>query len=78
LKVRKRNGARQEFDRLKLRRSMQKAGASGINAAKVADVIEARCGDEAKTVDIKEQVITWLTPLDRTSAENYQAYKPGA
>jgi transcriptional regulator NrdR family protein len=72
VKVRKRS---EEFDKVKLKSSMKKAGAKETHARKVADKIAGKVKDGTRTVKIWEWVIAELKPLDPKAAEAYRTYR---
>lgn len=74
-KVKKRSGIMQEFEKAKCKTSMKKAGAKEEHATKVADKVAGKVKDGTATVEIREWVITELTPLDSKATKAYSTYK---
>jgi hypothetical protein len=65
----------QEFDKAKLKTSMKKAGAKEEHTTKVADKVAGKVKEGTATLEIREWVITEITPLDSEAAKAYANYK---
>jgi transcriptional regulator NrdR family protein len=75
VKVMKRS---EDFDKAKLKASVKKAGAKEEHATKVTDKVAGKVKENTKTFEIRQWVITELTPLDSKAAKAYETYKkPG-
>lgn len=75
VKVKKRS---ENFNKAKLKTSMNKAGAKDAHAAKIADKIAGKVKQGTTTVVIRRWVITELRPLDPKAAKAYETYKKPA
>ena len=71
VKVKKRS---EDFDKAKLKASIKKAGAKDEHATKVADKVAGKVKEDTTTFEIRQWVITELTPLDSKAAKAYAAY----
>lgn len=85
MKVEKRNGSLQDFDRSKLAASLVSAGATDADAQKVAVDVEAwakakAINDVIKSQAMRDKVITILRAQYPQVAESYGAFtkKPSA
>ena len=78
VKVKKRSGATQDFDKAKLKASVKKAGAKEEHATKVADNLASKVKEGTMTVEIRRWCITELRPLDTKAAEAYETFKKPA
>lgn len=72
-KIKKRGGSQEEFQRSKLEKSLQNAGASATEASEVASQIKPREG--MSTEEIKSQAHSQLKAKNSKAAENYQKGK---
>ena len=72
VKVKKRS---ENFNKAKLKASMEKAGAQDAHATKIADKIAGKVKQGTTTVVIRRWVITELRPLDSEAAKAYETYK---
>jgi transcriptional regulator NrdR family protein len=75
VKVKKRS---ENFNKVKLKASMKKAGAKDAHVAKIADKIAGKVKPGTTTVVIRRWVITELRPLDSKAAKAYELYKKPA
>ena len=75
VKVRKQDGRLQEFDREKLQLSLEKAGASRVDAINTAFRIGARVREGTTTAEIRNAVTTELMALSHAAAQSYNAQK---
>jgi len=76
VRVRKRDGTLQEFDRQKLQLSIEKAGASRADAINTAYRIGARVEEGTTTNQIRKDVSTELMALSEVVAQTYDAQRP--
>ena len=74
-KVKKRS---EDFEKAKLKASVKKAGAKDEHATKVADNVAGKVKEGTETFEIRQWVITELTPLDSKAAKAYETYKKPA
>ena len=74
VKVKKRSGAMQDFDKAKLKASVRKAGAKEEHATKVADNLAGKVKEGTMTVEIRRWCITELRPLDPQAAKAYENF----
>ncbi len=72
-KVSKKSGFQEEFQRSKLEKSLQNAGASSAEASEVASQIEPREG--ISTQEIRSEAYSKLKTKNPTAAESYQRGK---
>ena len=75
VKVKKRS---EDFEKAKLKASVKKAGAKDEHATKVADNVAGKVKEGTATFEIRQWVITELTPLDAKAAKAYDTYKKPA
>jgi len=78
VKVKKRSGATQDFDKAKLKASVKKAGAKDEHATKVADNLASKVKEGTMTVEIRRWCITELRPLDPKAAKAYETFEKPA
>jgi transcriptional regulator NrdR family protein len=78
VKVKKRSGATQDFDKAKLKASVKKAGAKEEHATKVADNLASKVKEGTMTVEIRRWCITELRPLDPKVAKAYETFEKPA
>ncbi len=78
VKVKKRAGATQDFDKAKLKASLNKAGAKEEHATKVANKVADKAKEGMTTIEIRRLCITELRPLDPKAAKAYEAFKKPA
>ena len=76
MNVQKRDGTLQEFDKRKLRTSIEKAGASSVDAINIAFRIGARVKEGTTTSEIRKGVSIELMALNQEAAQKYNARKP--
>ena len=76
LRIRKRDGTLQEFDKQKLRASLEKAGASGVDAINIAYRVGARVREGTTSQEIRDGVTTELIALNETVAQTYSRHGP--
>ena len=74
VKVEKRSGEMEEFDRNKLWNSLKNAGANDDQAERVTSRVEGRMRDGISTDDIREWVILELVAYPDV-ADNYQSFR---
>jgi len=72
-KVKKKDGSKEEFQRSKLEKSLQNAGASTTEASEVASQVEPREG--MSTQEIKSQAHSQLKIKNPKAAQSYQKGK---
>ncbi len=75
MRVQKRDGTLQEFDRQKLRASIEEAGASSVDAINIAYRIGARVREGTPTREIRNGVMTELTALNETAGQTYSRHR---
>ena len=75
VKVKKRSGAMQDFDRAKLKRSLKKAGAKEEHATKVAETLAGRVQEGMTTAEIKRHAATELSGMDKRAAQAYETFR---
>ncbi|MBU0976377.1 MAG: ATP cone domain-containing protein [Patescibacteria group bacterium] len=80
LKVEKKDGQQEDFDRSKLIKSMISAGADDAQANEIASKIESWAIDSAeegliKVADIRVKVLELLIPVAPDAAKAYEEYK---
>lgn len=78
VKVKKRSGATQDFDKAKVKASLKKAGAKEEHATKVANKVAGNVKEGTMTVEIRRWCITEIRPLDLQAAKAYEAHKKPA
>jgi len=72
-KVRKKDGSHEDFQRSKLEKSLQNAGASSAEASEVASQVEPIEGMSTK--EIKSKAYSQLKVKNLKAAQNYQKGK---
>ena len=75
VRVKKRSGAMQDFDKAKLKASLKKAGAKEEHATTVAEMIEGRVREEMTTFEIKRLAATELKGLNPRAAQSYETFR---
>ena len=75
VKIKKRSGAMQDFDRAKLKRSLKKAGAKEEHATKVAETVAGRVREGMTTAEIKQHAATELGRMDERAAKAYETFR---
>jgi transcriptional regulator NrdR family protein len=75
VKIKKRSGAMQDFDRTKLKRSMKRAGAKDEHATKVAETVGGRVREGMTTAEIKRHATTELRRMDQKTATAYETFR---
>ncbi|TET64898.1 hypothetical protein E3J49_03035 [Candidatus Bathyarchaeota archaeon] len=75
VRVKKRSGAMQDFDKAKLKASLKKAGAKEEHATTVAEMIEGRVREEMTTFEIKRLAATELRGLDSHATQSYETFR---
>jgi hypothetical protein len=78
VKVKKRSGAMQDFDKAKLKASVKKAGAKEEHATSVADKVAGKAKEGMATVEIRRLCIIELSPLDPKATKAYETFKKPA
>lgn len=76
MKVKKRSELREDFDRRKLEKSMQKAGADATSARLIAESIQKR--DGIPTSELRKHVVQKLTAKNSKFGHNYDTFKKPA
>lgn len=74
VKVKKRAGHVQDFDKAKLKRSLKKAGATEAHATKCAETVAARVKEGMTTAEIKRMTAAELRQMDRGAADAYVTF----
>ncbi len=75
VRVKKRAGHMQDFDRAKLKASLKKAGAKEEHATKVVGTVSAKVREGTTTAEIKRLTATELRRLDTKAAQAYETFK---
>jgi len=75
VKVKKRAGRVQDFDKAKLKASLKKAGAKEEHATKVTETVAAKVREGLATSEIKKLAATELRKMDAAAATKYEAFK---
>jgi len=75
VKVKKRAGQTQNFDKAKLKRSLMRAGATEAHATKCADTVAVKVREGMTTAEIKRMAAGELGRLDRRAADTYLTFK---
>lgn len=76
MRVRKRDGTLQDFDRQKLQLSIEKAGVAREDAINTAYRVGARVEEGTATSQIRTAVTVELMALNRAAAQTYNAQRP--
>lgn len=74
VKVKKRSGSMQDFDRAKLKTSLERAGAKKEHATKVTDTIAGRVREGMKTSEIKRMAANELRVMDQKVTQAYETF----
>ena len=75
VKVKKRVGHMEDFDRAKLKASLKKAGAKEEDATKVTEIVAGKVKEGMAANEIRRMAATELRRLDATAAQKYEAFK---
>lgn len=75
VKIKKRTGAMQDFDRAKLKKSLKKAGAKEEHATKVAETVAGRVREGTTTAEVKRLTATELRKMDQRAAQAYETFR---
>ena len=75
VKVKKRVGGMEEFDKAKLKASLKKAGAKEADAAKVTEAVAGKVKEGMSSSDIKKMAGAELKKLDAKAAKQYEGFK---
>jgi transcriptional regulator NrdR family protein len=75
VKVKKRVGHMEDFDRAKLKASLKKAGAKEEHATKVTEIVAGKVKEGMAANEIRRMAATELRRLDATAAQKYEAFK---
>jgi len=75
VKVKKRVGGTEEFDKAKLKASLKKAGAKEADAVKVTDAVAGKVKEGMASSDIKKIASAELKKVDAKAAKQYDAFK---
>ena len=83
LKIQKKDGTSDIYDRSKLLASITSAGASPEQAEQIADSVEAWAtglgAESVMSVDLRMKVLELLRPVNSVAAQAYESYvKPAA
>jgi len=73
--VEKRNGKKEQFQRVKIVVSIRKAGADEETAREISEQIERRLKEGMKTRDIRKEITRLLQKRNRKAAGAYMMYK---
>lgn len=74
VKVKKRAGHTENFDKAKLKRSLKKAGATEAHASKCAEKVAGRVREGMSTAEIKRMAAAELREMDRGAADAYVTF----
>ncbi len=74
MNVVKKDGSSEAFDKSKIARGCEKAGASAGVAKKVADAVSRKAKDGINTIEIGEMVTAELKKLDAKSGNAFEKY----
>lgn len=74
VKVKKRSGNIEEFDRPKLEASLKKAGAKEEHATRVAETVKGKVQEGIATSEIKRLATTELRGMDAAAAQRYETF----
>jgi len=74
MKVVKKNGSIEAFDKSKIAAGCMRAGASESVASKVADAVAKNVKDGTRTSKIGEMVIAELKKLDKKAAAEFEIF----
>lgn len=75
VKVKKRAGHTQDFDRAKLKASLKKAGAKEEHATKVTEIVAGKVKEGMGASEIKRMAATELRRMDAATAQKYETFK---
>jgi len=75
VKVKKRAGHMQDFDRAKLKASLKKAGAKEEHVTKVTEIVAGKVKEGMAASEIKRMAATELRRMDATAAQKYETFK---
>ena len=80
MKVVKRDGSEEDFDRMKISGSVVKAGGTQEQGENIADQVVTwakgvAIDGKVKTTDIGEKVLELLRPVNPEAADAYEAYR---
>ena len=70
----KKDGSSEAFDKSKIAKGCEKAGASAGAAKKVADTVSRKAKDGMSTIEIGEMAIAELKKLDAKSGAAFEKY----
>lgn len=74
VKVKKRSGSMQDFDGVKLKTSLKRAGAKEEHATKVTDTIAGRVCEGMETSEIKRMAANELRVMDQKVTQAYETF----
>lgn len=74
VKVKKRSGPMQNFDKAKLEGSLEKAGAKEEHVTKVADTIAGKVREGMETNEIKRIATSELKGINPQAAQAYETF----
>lgn len=75
VKVKKRVGGTEEFDKAKLKASLIKAGAKEDQATKVTEVVAGKVKEGVTSTEIRRMAAAELKKVDAAAAKKYEAFK---
>jgi len=75
MKVRKKNGGLEDFDKNKIVKSCEKAGASAKIANDIATIVSKHAYDGISTSEIKVTVLRELGRMDKKAATVFREFK---
>ena len=75
VKVKKRSGSLQDFDKAKIEASLSKAGAREEDATKIAENVASKIQEGTTTTEIKQIAATQLREIDERSAQSYETFQ---
>lgn len=74
VKVKKRSGSMQDFDKAKLKASLKKAGTEEEHATKITESVAGKVQEGTTTTEIKRIVATELKGMDQKAAQSYETF----
>ena len=74
VKVKKRSGSMQDFDKVKLKASLKKAGAEEEQATKITESVAGKVQEGTTTAEIKRMVATELRGMDQKATQAYETF----
>lgn len=74
VKIKKRSGSMQDFDKAKLKASLKKAGAEEEHATKVTESVAGAVREGTTTAMIKRMVAIELRGMDQKATQAYETF----